>query len=597
MNDGEHFYQKLWFKLYLFPFLASLIFFQKWVLGLKMLFAFLFNLANYVVFLVFFRGLTEQPAEIWAPLDSSVRFIFLWSIFYIILYRLSLFMIVQFLLPINKWDDRKKAYNRIALFSRGKHGAAIFIKNGIQIARHSEMDSKKPGVALVDLSSAIVLAQQDNAKSWYLPDEDEVVPIAKKKQAVKFPWQKKKPSPSFYDAKGPGVVFIENGQKIDSIINLRKQTRTSQEIVVYTRNGIKVKSKVTVVFSLSDDPETLTVGFLDGKTPNDLKVLKIKQGENDLIIEGAYDLDFDDATEIINSINKVPLAPNSVGNLAGSPYKFDRNRVLKAALSQARNKSGDTILWHEAPLEAATDIFRATLAEIPYDNLFSGSSTYNLNNLNTGNQTDDKKNERPAALALSRVKDDFLMRVKLRGMVAFQFIEHLGGSPFYQEQNVPLSSLKKHEPVTFMQEKFNFFRDRGIVVNNAMFSEIQAVEEEIQKRMAENWMAKVENEIAVSNAEYELEAIRVHNRNRALLQEEMTHLLSGVFQSTPHFDEALALRVLQALETSVSEMSDADMQSTDLYEILRNLHDWILFDESHTDSSNKGTEKNGNEHN
>lgn len=597
MSKGGHFYQKLWLGLYLFPFFASLIFFSKWVAGLKGLFTFLFNLVNYIVFLILYRGRVAQPADIWVPLDSSVRFIIMWAIFYILLYRLSLFTMVQFLLPVNKWEDRKKAYNRIRLFSRGKHGAAIFIKNGEKIARQSELDSKKPGVALVDLSSAIVLAQYDNAKAWYLADEDEIESAVEKTRSITFPWKKKKKNLSFYDAKGPGVVFIENGQKIDSIINLRKQTRTSQEVVVYTRNGIKVKSKVTVVFSLSDDPELLTVGFLDGKTPSDLKVLKTKQNENDLIIEGVYDLDFDDVKEIINSINKVPLAPKFVGDLAGSPYKFDKDRVLRATLSQARNKSGDMILWHEAPLEAATDIFRAMLAEIPYDNLFSGSSTYNLNNLNTANKTDDKTDEKPAALALSRLKDDFLMRVKLRGMVAFQFVEHLGGSPFYQGQNVPLSSLKKYAPVTFMQEKFNFFRDRGIVVKNATFSEIQAVEEEIQKRMAENWMAKMENEMAVSNAEYELEAIRVHNRNRALLQEEMTHLLSGVFQSTPHFDEALALRVLQALETSVSEMSDADMQSTDLYEILRNLHDWILFDESHTDSPNNGSEKNGNEHN
>jgi hypothetical protein len=583
--------------LCLFPFFASLVFFSKWIAGLTGLFIFLVNLVKYAIYIFLFQGRVAEPIDIWAPLDSSVRYILLWVILYIFLYRLSLFAMVQFLLPVKKWEDRKKAYSRISLFSQGRHGAAIFIKNGKRIARQSELDSKKPGVALIDLSSAIVLAQHDNARSWYLPDEDEIGTIAEKTKLVGFPWKKKKKSISFWDAKGPGVVFIENGQKIDSIINLRKQTRTSQEVVVYTRNGIKVKSKVTVVFSLSDDPELLTVGFLGGKKLSDLKVLKTKRSENNLIVEGAYDLDFDDAKEIINSINKAPLMPISSGDFASSPYKFDKYRVLKAALSQARNKSGDAILWHEAPLEVATDIFRATLAEIPYDNLFSGSSTYNLYNFNKNDKIDDKKDENLEALALLSVKDDFLMRVKLRGMVTFQFVEHLGGSPFYKGQDVLLSSLKNYAPVTFMQEKFNFFRDRGIVVKNATFSEIQAVEEEIQKKMTENWMAKMENEIAVSNAEYELEAIRVHNRNRALLQEEMTHLLSGVFQSTPHFDEALALRVLQALETSVSEMSDADMQSTDLYEILRNLHDWILFDESHKDLPNNGFVKPESENN
>ena len=63
----------------------------------------------------------------------------------------------------------------------------------------------------------------------------------------------------------------------------------------------------------------------------------------------------------------------------------------------------------------------------------------------------------------------------------------------------------------------------------------------------------MERGIAISNAEYELEAIRARNRSRALAQEEMTHLLSGMLVSTAHFDEALALRVLQALETSVAD--------------------------------------------
>lgn len=597
MNEEGHFYQKLWFRLYLFPFLAGLIFFPKWAAGVSGLLKFIFNLVNYFMFLIFFREHMAQPTEIWAPLDSSVRFIFLWTILYIFLYKLGLFTMAQFLLPVRKWEDRKKAYNRIKLFSRGKHGAAIFIKNGEQIARHSEMDSKNPGVALVDLSSAIVLTQYDNAKTWYLPDEDEIRPVVKKQWAIKLPWQKKNPTPSFYDAEGPGVVFIENGQRIDSTINLRKQTRSIDEVVVYTRNGIKVKSKVTVVFSLSDDPEILTVGFVGGANLSNLRILKTREDDNNFTVEDTYDLDLDDAKEILNSIKKTSTTSNFKGNLS-VPYKFDKDRVLRAALSQARNKSGEAIFWHEAPIEIATDIFRATLAEIPYDNLFNGVSAYNLYNLNAGNASDvegGQKVDKQSTQTLSKIKEAFLIKVKQRGMISFQFVEHLGGSPFYEGQNVPLNSVKKYEPVTLVGEKFNFVRNRGIVIKNASFSEVLAVDKEIQKRMAKNWMAKIENEIAVSNAEYELEAIRVHNRNRALLQEEMTHLLAGIFQSTPHFDEALALRVLQALETSVTEMSDVDMQSIDVYELLKNLHDWILFDETHTEPPNHGADRNENE--
>ncbi len=599
MNDRDRFYKKFWLQLYIFPLLAGLIFRREWWQGLKGLSTFLINVVQYAVFLVFPQWQTEQPAEMWTSLDSSVAFIFWWSLAYLLLYRLNLFAVVQFILPVNKWEDRKKAFNRIHLFAHGKHGAAIFIKNGEQIARHSEMDSKKKGVALVDLSSAIVLAQYDNAKTWYLPDEEEIIPAAKKRRPIKFPWQNKSPASSFYDAKGPGVVFIENGQRIDSVIDLRRQTRACEDVEVYTRNGIKVRSKVTVEFCLSDDPESLCVGFVEGKEPSHLKVLKVKEDAVNLSIEGVFDLDLDDANAILNSVNTASISTGTI-RPSNSPYKFDKDRVLRAALSRARNKSGEAIFWHEAPIEIATDIFRAILAEIPYDNLFNGSSVFNLHNLNAGNKNskeDGQGDDKPATQALSKIKDKFLFKVKQRGMISYQFIEHLGGSTFYQGLNVPIASIKKYLPVTLVGEKFNFFRDRGIVVKNASFGEILAVEKEIQKRMAKNWMAKMKNEIAVSNAEYELEAIRVHNRNRALLQEEMTHLLAGVFQSTPHFDEALALRVLQALETSITEMSDADMQSIDVYELLKNLHDWILFDETHEESPNGGDGKNGSDMN
>jgi hypothetical protein len=92
----------------------------------------------------------------------------------------------------------------------------------------------------------------------------------------------------------------------------------------------------------------------------------------------------------------------------------------------------------------------------------------------------------------------------------------------------------------------------------------------------EAWKTRMEREIAIFNAQYELDAIRVHNRSRALLEEEITYLLAGIFKSTAHFDEALALRVLQALEISVA---DKEMSAADLQEILKNIHDWLLADQ------------------
>jgi hypothetical protein len=94
--------------------------------------------------------------------------------------------------------------------------------------------------------------------------------------------------------------------------------------------------------------------------------------------------------------------------------------------------------------------------------------------------------------------------------------------------------------------------------------------------MVENWKAKLDNEINMINAEYELESIRVKNRNRAQIQHETTYLLSSIFQSIPHFEEALALRVLQAIETAVTDHGKQEITSTELNTMLENLHEWLF---------------------
>jgi len=565
-------YRVLWFQLYFVPIIVSAFFYDKVWVGIKGLFLFGFNFLKFVFFVILRKPDAQNVwSDAFSSLNISVLFVFFGVIFYILLYLLSLFVVSQFVLPVTDLLERKKAYERLLLYARGKHGPAIFVKGGVNISRDHELESSKPGVALVDLSSAVVLVQHDDIKFMSLPSEDEWVAAhsksAKNKKGKAAPvYEPKEP-----EAKGPGVVFTEKGQKIDDVVDLRKQTRTTDFLEVYTRNGIKVKSKVTVVFSLSDAPEKVFVGYVGGKNLTDLKILKISQSDTELTIKGGVSVDVDDAIDILRA--SLPLFDEVPSN-SFVPYAFDSDRVLRAVFNQARDRDGKLIPWHRAPLEAAADIFRKMMSDVPYDRFFSGD----LLNLTRREEVEEKdKNDKNSVQAfLAGLKEDFALKVKARGLMTFQFIEHLNGEPFSFTQTVSLDFLRRQTPVTLTREKFNFFRHMGIVVKNASFGDVQASSPEIQKRMLEAWKAKMEREISTSNAAYELEAIRVRNRSRALAQEEMTHLLSGIFQSTPHFDEALALRILQALETSVA---DSEMSSSDLHEILKNIHDWLLPDQ------------------
>lgn len=576
------FYQQLKYQLYIIPVLAALPFYKEFVSGAWGILSFFgYGLGSVVLFI-----LRIPDGQMWKNATTSlftkeVLFFIMGGIAYVLLYRFCLFVMAQFALPVTEWEDRKKASKRLLLFTRGKHGPAIFVKGGVRIFRQGELDSAKPGVALVDSSSAVALVQHDDVKSMSLPSEGEwneahSKPAKKGKSAM---YEPKEP-----EIKGPGVVFTEKGQKIDDAVDLRKQTRTSDFLEVYTRTGIKVKSKVTVVFSLSEAPETLLVGYVDGKQPTDLKILKVSQNETELTINGWVDIDVDDAIGILRA--SLPLSEALPSNPL-IPYQFDAERVKWAVFHQARDRDGKLVPWHRAPLESASDIFRRMMSDASYERFFSSD----LLNLNRRAADDDKKEKNTPQDFIAGLKDDFALKVKARGLMTFQFVEHLNGDPFIPKQVVRLDALRKQTPVTLTQEKFNFFRHMGIVVKSASFGDVQASDPEVQDRMLAAWKARIEREISVFNAEYELEAIRMRNRNRALAQEEMTHLLAGVFQSTPHFDEALALRVLQALETSVT---DKEMPSADLNEILKNIHDWLLWDQK-SDKGDAGESPDGRE--
>jgi hypothetical protein len=568
--------QKLRFALYFVPLLVALFFFRGFFAGLAGMIEFVLkSLLFGVLFLLKQPGGNLLQEAYDALLQREVLFFWLGWGAYWLMYRISLFIFAQFVLPVTDWQDRRKAYKRLVLFTKAKHGPAIFVKGGVRTSSQGEMDSSAPGVALVDSGSAVALVQHDDMKAISLPSleewkeaQDDTIK-KKKKKRKSATYEPKEP-----EVKGPGLVFTEQGQKIDDTVDLRRQVR-NDDFLVYTRDGIKVKSKVNVNFSLSDPPEKIWVGYLAGKGATILKILKVDQKGNDLTIKGGIHLDADDAAEILRMI-ELPPAPLVVSSSDSSiPYPFDSERVKWAVFHQARDKDGILIPWHQAPLEAAAAIFRKMISDVPYDKFFN-VDLFAL----TRRQADDEKTEKSEKtqeqVFMSELKDEFALYIKARGLANFQFIEHKNGKPFSEKESVRLDTLRQPPAVTLTGEKFNYFRHMGIVVKSASFGDVLAFDADVQGRMLDAWKAKMEREIAIFNADYELKAIRVRNKNRALAQEEMTHLLSDIFRSVPYFDEALALRVLQALETSVA---DKEMSAADLQEILKSLHDWLLTDQ------------------
>ena len=496
-------------------------------------------------------------------------------------YSVSIFVIAQFTLPVTRFEDRVMAAKSFAAFINGTKSVAIFVREGGKIESHGESEDASGGVILADLSSAVALSRQRDVNIWNIQEgaEDETEEQAgwweKLNQGLFEHGKKdKKEKESSVDPVGPGLTFIQKGQKITGEIDLRTQSR-NEKLTAYMRNGIQVSANVSVTFSLSAEPESIYFGWFSDTSGVELRWLDIDENrsEGGAAIRGYYELDSHDVPILklyVEGKEGQFTVPEITSSATNTPYKFYKERVFNAAFSNARSAAtGKSILWHEAPLDVAKELFREELLTVPYDDLYSGLGM---------RRKEDPEEVKKSVDTLNKLRETFSRKMKLKGEILFQYIENPERVPFHKDELYAAGELIKHPPIRLIHHNFNALRSVGVVVKSASFSNLQPSSDDIKKRLVANWKARWEKEVEFINAQYELESVRIQNRNRAQIQQEMTHLLASIFQSS-HTDEALALRVFQALElAAVNPGSENDMTAREVVDMLDSLHRWLLVD-------------------
>jgi hypothetical protein len=518
----------------------------------------------------------------WKSILSLIYLLFL----YVFTLFFSVFILAQFVLPVQNMGERRKANKSFWKFLFGRHGLAVFVKEGKIIEGQDDSKDASGGVVLVDLSSAVALSQQTNTKSWNIADGLEDEDYAAEKE---YHWLGRgKNREPFVDVKGPGLTFLAKGQQIFSAIDLRPQSR-STAVIAYTRNGIQISANVSVTFSLSADAEIINVGYVGGK----IQMLEVDESPSEgvMTVRGIFELDEQDASSLegfaLHAAGNYSSPEESLSSLS-TPFKYYHGRVFNAASSEAQSISASqTISWREVPLEVATDLFRKELLAIPYEDIFGGTKLPKSDLSYAPQQNVD---------VLKKMRDSFGKKMKLKGMVLFQYFERKDRKSFRIGETLKMNQVIKYAPITLQHHNFNSLRSLGVVIKAAGISNIQPVSPNIKKRMLENWKARWDKEVEFINAEHDLEAMRIQNRTRAQIQQEMTHLLSGIFQSA-HTDEALALRVFQALEAvAVNPKEKNEMTPREIIDMLDSLHRWLLVDRKDlNDESGEKSEDGKNE--
>jgi regulator of protease activity HflC (stomatin/prohibitin superfamily) len=207
------------------------------------------------------------------------------------MFFVGLAVISQFALPVRTWDERVQAVSRIFDFTFGSHGPVVFVKEGNLVASETELKRGGAGVVLVDSTSAVVLDR----------------------------------GARFSRAHGPGITFLQPGERIRATLDLRRQSR-SQPVAAQTKDGIEVKTTIGAVFGLAAS-EKLAEELLDRLAPL-TGVRKMKQ-----------------------------------------PYPFDPKSAFLAIYGTATGRE-TPVIWTELPVYVAAERFRVLLARQALDDLF-----------------------------------------------------------------------------------------------------------------------------------------------------------------------------------------------------------------------------------
>ncbi|MGD9091748.1 MAG: hypothetical protein PVF74_02795, partial [Anaerolineales bacterium] len=491
----------------------------------------------------------------------------------------------QYTLPVSSLQERWASISRLYSFLLGSHGPAVHVRNGKLIQRKEEEHRRGPGVVLVDLSSAVVLERR------ILPSAVSVGVGRFGRIARRiFPSRSKKSKKANGKAKdpaarivGPGLVFTggknpRNGRQYDErirgVADLRPQVRVEPDIPAYTRDGIEVTSTVFAVFTLGQRPEVLKVTYEGEQKAENLRVIYIEEKRTPptkdfpleqvekVVRELVDELDDEDKRDIHRyvesvrgTINISGSPPEDEGQGAGEQFHFDEGRVFTAITSTAQDiEKGEVLDWTELPAKVATEVFRNRLAREVYDYLFQPG----------------QQDEYP----LQGLKVDFARRVRNLGVLAYQFIERSDGELIAKGQSWDEKELLFYPDQELRQPQV--LRVRGIKIITAGFTELKPVNRMIYQQRLDNWRARWERDAVYSRVHYDLEAMRVLNRARVQGQRDLAITLATIFQSSEHSQEALALRVYQALEAAATNPATKELLPEATVNLMGRISDLLM---------------------
>jgi hypothetical protein len=532
MDDGKRFYERPLFWPRLIGGILLLIFGIAYRSEIYLL----LRLVLAIIQSLFLRPVISLPPE--TPKKLLVLVINL--IVYLGVYFIILRWVSFFVLPAHGSQERRKVYERLVEYVFGWHGPAVFVKNGELVARKDDdprggVKARFASLAFVDLTSAIVVESRSlppliNLSEEHAPEKEQPAPIR---------------------ALGPGIAFLRSGERIRGCVDLRKQFRMIKDVHGFTSDGIELMTNVNVTFTLGQLPDVLMV--FDTKE-HDMFVMKIDRDTRKISI--SEKIDETDATEIRSNIqNQKPRRATAPAFESFSsnrpPFLFEEEHIVSAVVSQPRNtQNGKLEKWTDLPAQVAVSVLLDELSRVSYNELYS------------------LDNPEPVNYLYDTFKPEFKRKVKEMGVLSYQFVQRKDGripqkgDTFNPDEYIFWDVMELHNPKSI--------RERGIKVIEAGFSDFKPVDNTITEQHFDTWRSQWQKKAELTSAQYDLAVTRNMNHARAQAQREIIYNLSQIFKLPGYTQDAMAIRIFQALESAAANPATNRLLPRDTVDMLRN---------------------------
>lgn len=449
-------------------------------------------------------------------------------------------------LPIASGGERWEAMRRFYRFFLGERRPVLRIREGESVRDLPPGAGINGGIAIVDPNSAIVLERM----SLYVSAVHPMMRLGR-----------------------PGVVFIGPGERLRGIVSLRKQVRTMVDVHAITVEGIEVKTNVTAVFTLGQQPAVIKVAYVGDQHPYNLRVLRIDPVTKK-ITAISDELDDEDKREIHRYAQNYLTFSEPPALLTADdqprehpPYALTEEHIFAAVYATSRNPTEDKLdHWTDLPAQVATEVFRSMIAQQRYDALYLADES----------NPDSLGLSPPGKFRLhADLKPEFARRIRYLGVMSYQFLHH---SEKKRQPQVGMHVDRRGFRISPVQalKSSKVLRDRGIKVVAASFGELTPTDPKVYEQRIDNWRARWQQRADFVKASMDREATRVKNKARADAHREMIARLNELFQNKSYTEEALALRIFQTLEEIAAQPGTRQMLQTDTLRLVQSLTTLLL---------------------